>query len=179
MAKSLQDQLLKAGVVDEKKSKKIKQQKRKEKKLVKQGLVQPDDIAELARKHREEEANRNRELNKQRQAEAEQRALRAQARQLIAQHRIVRPEEGVMYQFVDGTTIKRICVSALQQEQLANGQLAIVRSDDKYEAVPANTAKKIKERWTEAVIVLNERPAEPSDEDDPYADYQIPDDLMW
>lgn len=179
MAKSLQDQLMKSGLVDEKKSKKIKQQKRKEAKQIKQGLASGDDVAERARKAREQQAEKNREINKARQAEAEERALQAQAKQLIEQHRIVRPTDGVLYQFADGTKIKRIYVSELQLEQLAVGLLSIARKDEGYELVPAKTAKKIQQRWAEAIVVLNDAAKDAVDEDDPYADYQIPDDLMW
>ena len=179
MAKSLQDQLMKSGLVDEKKSKKIKQQKRKEAKQIKQGIVSGDDVAERARKAREEQAARNRELNKAKQAEAEERALQAQAKQLIEQHGIARPADGVMYQFADDTRVKRIYVSELQQEQLAKGLLGIARKAEGYELVPAKTARKIQQRWAEAVVLLNEPVNEVAEEDDPYADYQIPDDLMW
>jgi len=185
MAKSLQDQLLKSGLVDEKKSKKIKQQKRKQSKLIKQGLVEQDDISERARLQRQQEAERHRELNKERQQEAESRALQAQVKQLIEHHQIARPEDGEKYQFADDKKIKQITVSPLQRDQLIRGLLAIVRKEGKvgkegrYEVVPAKTASKIQERWPQAIVLMNAPDEQQVDEDDPYADYQIPDDLMW
>jgi uncharacterized protein YaiL (DUF2058 family) len=41
-------------------------------------------------------------------------------------------------------------------------------------------AEKIRQRDVAAVVLLNTRAAEAAaDPDDPYAAYQIPDDLMW
>ena len=47
----------------------------------------------------------------------------------------------------------------------------------KYEVVPAETAGKVRERYPEALLVLNE-PRE-VDPDDPYAEFPIPDDYEW
>ncbi len=180
MAKSLQEQLLKAGLVDEKKSKQIKQQKRKQSKLVKQGKAEADDIAERAKQSREQQAERNRQINLEKQLKADEKALLAQVKQLIERHRIKRPDDGIAYQFVDEKKVKRLFVTELQQDQLARGILAIVRQAAGYEVVPSKTAEKIKQRWPEAVVLLNQAATNnAADEDDPYADYQIPDDLMW
>jgi uncharacterized protein YaiL (DUF2058 family) len=97
---------------------------------------------------------------------------------LIASHRIVRSGD-IAYQFVDGGKIKKLQVSNLLQRQLARGQIAIVRDRDSYQLIPAAIAAKIAERDAQAVLVLHRAEAEAVDEDDPYADYPIPDDLMW
>ena len=55
---------------------------------------------------------------------------------------------------------------------------AIVKFDDKYDAVPAVVAKKIKDRDPGYIIVLNDSQAT-EEIDEEYADYKIPDDLMW
>ena len=46
-------------------------------------------------------------------------------------------------------------------------------------AVATAKAQKIAQRDPQVVVVLNQYEPTPVDEDDPYADYQIPDDLMW
>ena len=43
--------------------------------------------------------------------------------------------------------------------------------------MPTTVAEKIRQRDEAAVVLLNDRNVQ--DEDDPYADYPIPDDLMW
>ena len=45
--------------------------------------------------------------------------------------------------------------------------------------MPAPVARKIAERDAAAVIELNDSNKSASAEDDPYADYQVPDDLIW
>ena len=53
-----------------------------------------------------------------------------------------------------------------------------MRLDSGYALVPKPVAEKIAERDSACVVLLN-RPPEQPDEADPYADYPIPDDLMW
>ena len=56
----------------------------------------------------------------------------------------------------------------------------VVFVNDSYEVVPEPVARKIMERDEAAVVVLHERQQQAEqDEDDPYAGYEIPDDLMW
>ena len=74
--------------------------------------------------------------------------------------------------------IKKLNVTARQQDQLARGLIAIVALGDRHELVPAPIAEKIRQRDEAVVVLLNEK-GTGVDEDDPYADYPIPDDLMW
>jgi uncharacterized protein YaiL (DUF2058 family) len=183
MALSLQEQLLKQGLVDDKKAKQIKQEKRRKGRQEKQKPPQPNEVAERARAARAEQAERDRQANRERQLEAERKAVAAQIRQLVETHRLTREQGTVDYQFVDGKKIKKILVSDVQQDQLARGRIAVARYASRdgtshgYELVPANIAEKIRQRDEETIVVLNTAAAE--DEDDPYADYPIPDDLMW
>lgn len=65
------------------------------------------------------------------------------------------------------------------RDQIAEGRQAIVKLGASYEVVPAETARKIQQRDAASVIVFNE-PNETTDAvDDPYAAYQVPDDLIW
>ncbi|USA44003.1 DUF2058 domain-containing protein [Spongiibacter taiwanensis] len=175
---SLQDQLLKAGIVDEKKAKKLKQEQRKAAKQNK-GKPKVDEGKLAAQKAMAEKAERDRALARQRNLEAEKKAIQAQIVQLIQTNRVARNQGEVAYNFTDGKKIKKLYVDALQQKQLTNGVLAIVKLAEQYELVPARVAEKIQQRDPDAVLVLNAPQANQVDEDDPYADYQIPDDLMW
>ncbi len=176
---SLQDQLLKAGIVDKNKAKKIKQDQRKEAKGRKKGHEQVDPDKEQAKLSRDEKVQRDRELNQQREAENEKKAILAQIRQLIQMNRVDRQAGEVAYQFTDGTKIKKLYVSERLQADLAKGRLAIARLDDGYELLPAVAAEKIMQRDEHVIVLLNTASQDAVDEDDPYADYQVPDDLMW
>jgi len=175
---SLQDQLLKAGLVNEKKAKQVKKDKAK-KKRVDRRASQPvaDETKERVKNAMAEKAERDRQLNAQRNAEAEKKAIFAQIRQLVSLN-LIKREGDIAYNFKDGTTIKKIYVNAKLQDQLARGQVAIVCLDDTYELVPAIVAEKIRQRNESVIISLAEKDST-IDDDDPYADYEIPDDLMW
>jgi uncharacterized protein len=176
---SLQDQLLQSGLVDKKKAKQLKQESRKQAKSRQKGQVQIDETKELARRAQLEKADRDRQLNKAQQAEAEKKAITAQIVQLITMNRVARDGGDVAYQFKDGTRIKKIYVTPKIQKDLINGRLAIARLGDDYELLPASAAAKIAQRDPGVIVLLNQYEPVEVDEDDPYADYQIPDDLMW
>ena len=176
---SLQDQLLKAGIIDSKKAKKIQQEKRKEVKSRPKGQAQPDESKEQARRVLAEKAERDRELNRQQQAVSEKKAIQAQIIQLITMNRIPRSGGDIAYQFTDGSKIKKIHVSQQLQNELSKGRVAIAKLGDGYELLPAAAAEKIMQRDEQAIVLLNQNTQVEVDEEDPYADYQIPDDLMW
>ncbi len=87
-------------------------------------------------------------------------------------------KEESAYNFTDGKQIKKMYVSAAVQKLLSNGRLAIVKLNGSYELVPAVIADKISQR-DDSCIISQQVVIQTEDEDDPYADYQIPDDLMW
>ncbi|GGC79447.1 DUF2058 domain-containing protein [Marinobacter halophilus] len=176
---SLQEQLLKAGLADEKKARTIRSEKRKQRKQQPKGAAQVNETEERALKVRQEKAEHDRQLNLERKKEADKKAIQAQIRQLIETNRLSRSRGETSYQFVDGTKIKKILVDDKMVDQLSRGRLAIVALGDSYEVVPDQVARKIMERDEAAVISLHERKQDDASDDDPYAGYEIPDDLMW
>lgn len=178
MANSLQDQLMKAGLADKKKARRAKQAKREDANRAKRGEIELEDPAQRARRQRAEQAERDRALERERQEQQREKEIAAQIRQLIESHRLERDDADHAYQFVQDKKIKKITVTARQQDQLARGLIAIAALGERYELVPAPIAEKIRQRDEAMVVVLNEKGAG-TDKDDPYADYPIPDDLMW
>jgi len=176
---SLQEQLLKAGLVDQKKVKQVKKDKRKsakQQKHIKEPVV---DIAkEAAQQALKEKAERDRKLNEERNQRAERRAIVAQIKQLIETNKIARGEGETAYNFVDNKTVKKLYVTQDQHRQLSNGQLAIASFQKGYELIPTPVAQKIAERDAACVIIAANKNAIQEAEDE-YADYKIPDDLMW
>ena len=57
--------------------------------------------------------------------------------------------------------------------------MAVVKLGNGYELVPRVVSDKISQRDQNAVIVANTKKITQQEEDDPYKDYVIPDDLMW
>ena len=178
MGNSLRDQLLKAGLATKKQASEAKQNQYKKQKQQRQGKeTTEDESKQLARQAIAEQAERNRQLNRQWKEKAEEEALTAQIAQLVEQHRLPSGDGDQAYNFADESKIKRLYVSKAVRDQLSRGQLAIVRPRGRYEVVPADTAEKIRERRATAVVLWNE--PKPAAADDPYAEFPIPDDLDW
>ncbi|PID49426.1 MAG: nucleoprotein/polynucleotide-associated enzyme [Proteobacteria bacterium] len=186
---SLHEQLLKAGLIDESKANKAAQEQRKkthqktakaQKKAKKQGELVVDETKVLVEQARQTQKERSQALNRKQREAAEQRAIQAQIRQLINLNRIDYRQGEIPYQFADHNKVKRILLTDKLHEQLADGMIALVKLDENYELVPRQIAEKITQRDTHCVLVANTRHAQPlAEEDDPYADFKIPDDLMW
>ncbi|WP_394778660.1 DUF2058 domain-containing protein [Undibacterium sp.] len=176
---SLQEQFLKAGLVDKKKVKLVNQDKSKQMKVERRTGTQTVDEARLAALEvQRKSAERARELNAQRDAAANQKAVMAQIAQMVQQNRQSKGKGDIAYNFTRGTKIDRIYVSALVQEHLAAGRLGIVCLDGATELVPRVIADKIAERDPSLVVRVVKTTSQ-IDEDDPYAAFPIPDDLMW
>ena len=179
MSISLRDQLLKAGLVNEKQAKQAGKQKQKEQRLVHKGQIELDDTQQrLAQEAKAEKIKRDQELNRQQQEKVEQKARAAQIKQLIEISRLPKLTTEDYYNFVDDKKVKRLSVNTLMRNKLASGSLAIVQHAGGYEVIPREAALKIQERDPRRIVLLN-TPTEAPDEDDPYAAYQVPDDLMW
>ena len=186
MGGSLRDQLLKAGLVDEKRAKKAKhaerQQQRQALKARKSGKKpQPEQeaeqAAERARQEREMHAQLSRALNRERDASHALKALRTELRKLLERHAQAFDRGDVRYNFSENRKIKRIYVTRKQQQALAAGDLAIVSWDGRHLLVPTEIGRRVLEKLPETVVVIAER--ETIDPDDPYAAFPIPDDLEW
>ena len=175
---SLKDQLLAAGLTDKQSVKNAR--KKKQPKVPKKQRGALSESAKQAEQARLEKANRDKQLNQQRQLEAEKKARFAQVKQLVEQSKIEREDDNVAYSFTYNKKVKNIHVSAEQQKRLALGQICIVAlPNERFELVPKVVAEKIAQR-DEAYVIQNvEQTSETLTQDDPYADYQIPDDLMW
>ncbi len=183
MGSSLLDQLKNAGLVDEKKARKAKQDKHKQTKKKGKGKKggQPDASKLKAQQAMAEMAAKDRALNKKKKAAAEHKAIQAQIRQLVQQNKIEKAEGNIAYNFANGTKVERIFVNTKIQDQLAQGKLAIVSLDGNYELVPTAVAKKIKSRSVNSVIFQSssQGTSEKTVDDDPYGDFKVPDDLIW
>jgi hypothetical protein len=180
MKLSLQEQLLKSGLVSAAQAKSVKSDKRKQTQQQRKNKVEVvDEAKELAQKAQAEKIERDRELNQLRRQQEEQKETAAQIKQLIELNRQPQDAEGLAYNFTDGNKVKRLYVSEAMRDQIAQGRQAIVKYGLQYEVVSAEVAKKIQSRDAASVIVFNEQDKTADAVDDPYAAYQVPDDLIW
>jgi len=181
MGNSFQDQFLKLGLVDKKqvsKVKKQKHQKKKQKSAKTQVVV--DENALLAQEALAKKKSRARELNRQREEKLKKREVTASVKQMVEKNKLEKDDKGVAFRFNDLAKIQRIFVKKEMADQLSSGQLGIVGFGNSYEVVPRTIAEKIRELSDKTFILINKSlsPIE-RDPDDPYSDYEVPDDLMW
>jgi uncharacterized protein YaiL (DUF2058 family) len=185
---SLQEQLLKSGLVTTAQVRNAKSEKHKQIQQQRHNNVQvADEAKRMAQQALAEQAERDKELNRLRQEQEERKQIAAQIRQLVENHRIAIDENAIdeyddshAYHFTDQNKVKKLFVPKAMREQISDGKLAIVRLRKRYEVVPVEIAGKIRERDPACVIVWNDASAAPVESsDDPYAQYQIPDDLVW
>ncbi len=173
MAKlSLQEQMLKAGLVNEKKLKKAKKGSKKSR-------TQAREAKEAVEQNKTAQRERDVELNKQRSEEQLSKEIKAQVKQLIQMNKLDLRNGDIKYNFTDGTFVKSIYMDQETRDQLVKGGLSIARFGEGYAVIPSPAANKIAERDSESIIENKSSSEETIDEDDPYAKFVVPDDLMW
>lgn len=173
MAKlTLQEQMLKAGLVNEKKLKKAKKGSKKSR-------VQAREVKAAVEENKRLQQQRDKELSTQQKEQRLSKEVRAQIKQLIEMNKIDLADGDIKYNFTDGTLVKSLYTPALIRDQLIKGILAIARYEEGYVVIPSSVANKIAQRDEEVIIAQNEAESNAVDEDDPYADFVVPDDLMW
>ncbi len=181
MNNPFQEQLLKAGLVSKQQVQKAQQDKSKKKKQQHNNKkIKPVNEAEIkAKKAAEEKALRDRELNKRKEDQARGKALSAEINQLIKDNMITRDSKcEIAYNFEHQKKVKKIYINEDMKQQIVKGKLGIARIEGVYELVPLSVAEKIQQR-NEKRIVIFEAEEKSKDENDPYADYEVPDDLVW
>lgn len=177
MSNSLKDQLLKAGLV--KKNDVKKQAKKKAPQVAKKNRNKPSEHTLRTQRAMLDKAKKDKKLNETKKAEALRKAIFAQIKQLVNGSKVDRKSGETPYNFTFSKKVKTIYVTSEQHAQLSKDQLVIIAlGDDLFELVPKVVANKIAERDAARVVKNKQSTATPA-EDDPYADFEIPDDLMW
>ena len=177
----LQEQLLKAGLA--KKSKVAAVAREQHLARHAKAAAGPTEIQRDAERLRAEKAERDRALAAERKAVARAAELRAQAQQIIRDRKVPRSGDSE-YRFQADGAIRSLLVNEDLRRKLATGALVIARLDEGYELLPRVAAEKVRERDA-GLIVLDhgqpggDAPASTSEDDVYYAQFQVPDDLVW
>ena len=162
---TLQEQMLKAGLVSSKKMAKVQR-------TAKKSRVQAREAREAVEENKKAQLERDKQLSEQQ-------------KQLIEMNRITVARGDIGFNFTDNNLIKKIMVDKPTQTQLINGRLAIARlavdnkPEGEYAIIPAVVAEKIAQRDASSIVLHSALSQDEQDEDDPYADFKVPDDLMW
>lgn len=183
MAKSLQEQLMGSGLIDKKQAKKILKEKRQKRKQTPKGLQEEEALQKqnLVDQQKQDKAEKDRELNRLKKVEQDKKAVKAQIVQLIQSNKIERKNGEIGFQFAVNKQIKKLYIDEEQQGYLLRGKLAITQLANEFYLVPTAVAEKIAQRDDAAVVYLETTKVDTqeAEEDDPYKDFVIPDDLMW
>jgi hypothetical protein len=164
MGLSIQEQLLKAGLVDKKQLKKADHDKRMQtKKKRKIGDSFEDRGALRLQQQQAERAKQDQQLNAQRNLQAQQKADQAAAQQLIATNRLPVEAGDVGYHYVAGGKIKRIAVEQAVADQLADGRLGLALYNRELVLLTAEIVQKVLQRDQAAILAYND-PAQVEDE---------------
>ena len=175
---TLQEQLLKAGLVTSKKMDKVQR-------TAKKSRLQAREAREAVEENKKAQIERDRQLSEQHKQAVLAKEYKAQVKQLIEMNRIIVAKGEIGFNFTDNNLIKKIMVDKPVQTQLINGRLAIARlmaenSDEPhYAIIPASVADKIAQRDPGSIVLNSALSQDAQEEDDPYADFKVPDDLMW
>lgn len=175
---TLQEQMLKAGLVTSKKMAKVQR-------TAKKSRVQAREAREAVEENKKAQLERDKQLSEQQKQAVLSKEYKAQVKQLIEMNRINIAKGDIGFNFTDNNVIKKIEVDKLTQAQLINGRLAIARlvvdgsGESEYAIIPAVVADKIAQRDASSIVLNSALSQEEQDEDDPYADFKVPDDLMW
>lgn len=179
MSMSLREQLLAAGFVSKKQVKQATHEERQQQhKKAKHNVTQTNEQKLAVERAQAAKVARDLELNRQQQEKAAKKALRLEVQQLVEQNREPKLETDDYFNFIDRERVRRICVTPALRERIMRGDLVFVRYRGHYELVPPPVAERIRERDPQAVVALNLAP-EKVNEDDPYKDFVVPDDLTW
>lgn len=204
MNNALQDQLLKAGLITQEQVQQAKEsrpkpaqrkkpprkpQNKPANKRVKTRKPAPaqidpgDEAVNLAAAFAARAAQERREKEQaeraRREAAAKRKAIKAKIKKLINENTLNEQTAELAYNFVVGDKVKRVYVTGQQNTALAKGEIAIVFQDGQRCLIPTPIAQQLQTLDPERIIILREKEENTAEGDDPYAAYQIPDDLIW
>lgn len=170
--------MLKAGLVTSKKMAKVQR-------TAKKSRTQTREAREAVEENKKAQLERDKQLSEQQKQAALSKEYKAQVKQLIEMNKIDISKGNIGFNFTDNNLIKKIVVDKLTQAQLISGRLAIARlvvdnsGESEYAIIPASVADKIAQRDASSIVLNSALSQEEQDGEDPYADFKVPDDLMW
>jgi uncharacterized protein YaiL (DUF2058 family) len=181
---SLQDQLLKAGLATKQGARTAQAEKRKKNKQKKKKGSDTRSVLTIELEQtKQQKQQKDLELNQLRKAQADAKAQTAKVIQMIQQHGLSDFKGELTFNFTYDNKVKKLYVDSKARDALISGRLGVCVLEDDFYLLVDDTVRKLKAIDATVVAYLYDRTeADESPEiaeDDPYAEYQIPDDLMW
>lgn len=182
---SLQDQLLKAGLTTKQKTRQANADKRKKNKQQRSGVDHGVSLQEQVKQDlalsKADKLAKDTALNEARNSDLANKEQKLRIKQILEHHQITGVRGDSEYNYTFNNKVKKLVLDTVTHKALVNGRLALCGLNESTYLVTSETAAKVAELDSSIILVQNDKvaTAEEVDEDDPYADYQIPDDLMW
>lgn len=181
---SLQEQLLKAGLTTKQKARQANADKRRKNKQKRSGAVVEASLQEKIKqdlaKAKAEKLAKDMALNEERKRQLAAKEQQLRIQQILMHHQLKEVDGDTAYNYTFGSKIKQLMLDAKTHKALVEGKLALCGLEDITYLVTTETAAKVAELDASVVLVQNDKvEGDNIAEDDPYAAYQIPDDLMW
>jgi uncharacterized protein YaiL (DUF2058 family) len=181
---SLQDQLLKAGLTTKQKARQANSDKRKTGKQKRSGVKVDTSLQEQVKQELElvkkDKLARDIALNNERKKTLAAKEQQLRILQILQHHQVTNVKGEAEYNYTFNSKIKKLFVDAVTHKALVNGRLALCGINDTTYIVTTETAEKVASLDKAVILVQNTKVAdEVIAEDDPYAEFQIPDDMMW
>lgn len=164
MGLSIQEQLLKAGLVDKKQAKKADHEKRVKNQKKRKGRAPTEDSEKQRLQQQQiERAEQDRQLNAERNQQARRKADLAAAQQLIATNCSPIETGDAVYHYVAAGEIKKIALPQVIADKLAAGRIGLAMHNGEPVLIPVDTVTKVLQRDEESILVYND-PDQPEDE---------------
>ncbi|TWX59554.1 DUF2058 domain-containing protein [Colwellia hornerae] len=181
---SLQDQLLKAGLTTKQKARQANTSQRKSNKQKRSGVSKDESLQEQVKqdlaKAQKEKLAKDTALNEEKKQQLANKEKMLRIQQILEHHQIKNVAGETEYNYTFNNKIKKLFVNAVTHRALVNGRLAVCGLTEQSYLVTAETAAKVATLDASVILVQNDKvESESIEADDPYADYQIPDDMMW
>lgn len=182
---SLQDQLLKAGLTTKQKARQANSDKRKKNKQKRSGVAIEASLQEKIKHElehtKQEKIARDNALNSEKKSALAAKEKQLRILQILQHHHLTNVNGETAYNYTFNSKVKKLFVDEITHKALVNGRLALCGVDEKTYLVTAETAEKVASLDEQVILVQNTKVVDEAETntDDPYAEFQIPDDLMW
>jgi uncharacterized protein len=181
MAGSLQDQLKKSGLVSKKKSQQLDTEKRKKIKAKNKGQKMNNEIAEKVQQAKLQKKRDDQKRNQQQQQQIKQNEEKARIKQIIEQVEIKDYNGDTAFNFQFNNKVKTLYLNKENYDAIVAGSIGLCQIDNVIFILPNSTVHKVNSINPSYVVLHQDKPntTPETTSEDPYADYDIPDDLMW
>ena len=182
---SLQEQLLQAGLVNEKRLEKAKHKKKPSQNRKNNRSTHKTDYKKVT--NSKNVADYKKAGKKAAQSSAPEptetvlgKALRVEIKKLLRANKLNDKEGEIPYNYVVNSQVKRFYLNAKQQKSLTAGELGIVNWNNRSYLIPVTITDELKKLHDKIEIYRVDKDEATEDKsDDDYAGFEIPDDLTW